>query len=373
MRVVLAPDSFKGVIDATAAAEAMADGVRLARRDADIVLAPMADGGEGTMDILVDALGGVRRRVPTSGPLGDPVEATIGLVREASTAVIELACAAGYVLVPQARRNPLKTTTFGLGRVMRAVVENDIEEIILTLGGSATVDGGAGMMQALGVTFLDKAGRVMPPGIAGGDLVRVQRIEWDKAPANMQHVQITIANDVLNPACGPNGAARVFGPQKGADAAGVETLDAGLSHWADVLEGYAGRSVRHEPGTGAAGGVALPLLALTSATLTPGVDVVGEAIGLADRIGSADLVLTGEGRLDGQSIMGKVVGSVGRMCRAAGTRCVAIVGCTGDEAEQCAAILDGVRTLDAPLEETENRLREVAREVVLSSLEQTRE
>lgn len=368
MRVVVAPDSFKGVLDARAAARAIAVGVQRSHRDAEVVQVPMADGGEGTLDVLVDAARGKRRRVKASGPLGDPVEVTVGLVNQASTAVIELASAAGYTLVPRERRNPLKTSTYGLGEVIRAVVESDIEEIVLTLGGSATVDGGAGMMQGLGMTFVDRDGRVMPPRIAGGELLKISRCTWDRPPANIENVQFTIACDVLNPACGPNGAAAVFGPQKGADPEGVRLLDRGLSHWADLLEQACGRVIRDDPGTGAAGGVALPLLALTSAMIVPGVDLVCDACGLAALIAGADLVITGEGRLDRQSLMGKVVGAVGRLCRAAEVSCVAVVGAIGPGAEECLQVIDRYATLDAPLDQTENRLTEVAAELAATLL-----
>jgi glycerate 2-kinase len=368
MRVVIAPDSFKGVLSAGAAARAIAEGVRRARPQVDISLIPMADGGEGSLDVLVDAARGNRRRVPASGPLGDSVEVAVGLINQAATAVIELAAVSGYTLIPPQLRNPLKTSTYGLGEVIRAVVETGIEEIILTLGGSATVDGGAGMMQALGTTFLDRAGRPIPPRIAGGNLISVSRYIWERPPANIENVQFTIACDVLNPACGPSGAAAVFGPQKGADAEGVRILDRGLARWADLLEGTSGRVVRDEPGTGAAGGVALPLLALTSAVIVPGIDLVSEACGLAAQIAGADLVLTGEGRLDRQSLMGKVVGAIGRMSRAVDVPCVAIVGAAGAGADDCLQVIDKFETLDAPFDQTERRLAEVAERLAATML-----
>lgn len=364
MRVVVAPDSFKGVLTAWQAAEAIASGVRRARPDARVDIVAMADGGEGTLDVLVEAEKGNRRRVAAHGALGEPIEAPVGLIRHATTAVVELASIAGYAMVPASRRDPLKTSTFGVGEVLRAAIESEIEEIVLTLGGSATVDGGAGMMQALGMTFHDRAGRPMTGPICGGDLASILRIHWDHRPANLENVQFTIATDVLNPACGPNGAAAVFAPQKGADAEGVRLLEKGLAHWADLLEGTGGRCVRNEPGTGAAGGAALPLLALTSATIVPGVDLVSEATGLAAKITGADLVITGEGCLDRQSMMGKVVGAVGRMCRAAGVSCAAIVGKTGEGVEECRAVLDRWYTLDGPMERTEERLIEFAKRII---------
>lgn len=367
-RVVIAPDSFKGVLDAPAVANAIAYGVRRARPNCDIVLKPMADGGEGTLDVLVDADGGNRRRARVTGPLGEPVDTVIGLIRQATTAVVELAKIAGFSMVPPNKRNPLVTTTYGIGEILRTIIDSDIEEIILAVGGSATVDGGMGLMQGLGVTFLDRDGRIIKPPSGGGDLERIKTMVWDKPPANLENVRITIACDVFNPACGPNGAAAIFGPQKGADAATVKRLDRGLSHWADVLEAMTGRPIREEPGTGAAGAVALPLLAMTNASLTPGVDLVCEANDLIGAIGSADLVITGEGRLDRQSMMGKVVGAVGRMSQAVDVPCAAITGVTGGGADDCLEVIATYRTLNAPLEQTAQRLSEVAAQLVKEML-----
>ena len=366
MRIVIAPDSFKGVLDARSVARAIEEGVRRAMPLAEIIRAPMADGGEGTLDILVDALQGQRRRLRTTGPTGQPVESSIGLVRDAATAVIESAQVIGYHLVPPERRDPLRTTTLGLGQVIRTTIETGVDEIILGLGGSATVDGGAGMMQGLGFGLVDESGRDLSRGAGGGVLGRISNISWAGPPDLLADVQFTIACDVLNPACGPNGAAAIFGPQKGASPRDVEILENGLSHWADLLEREADRDLRNEPGAGAAGAVALPLLAFANATLVPGVDLVGQAINLTESISEADLVITGEGRLDRQSMMGKVVGAVGRMAHSAGVSCVAIVGTTGDGAEDCLEVIDRFHTLDCDMERTPERLAEtgelVARE-----------
>jgi glycerate kinase len=363
-RVVIAPDSFKGAISARQAAEAIAGGVRRAAPSARIDCAPMADGGEGTLDVLVDAESGVRRRVAAHGPLAEPVDVVVGLIRHVTTAVVELAGVSGYGLIDAPSRDPMKTSTYGLGEVLRAAVETEVEQIILGVGGSATVDGGAGMMQALGLALLDGAGRVLPPHAAGGDLGRIARVAWDDPPPNLHDVPISIAVDVLNPLCGPNGAAAVFGPQKGASAEAVAALERGLAHWADILEALCGRRLRDEPGAGAAGGVALPLVALAEATMTPGVDLVADAVGLANRVATADLVITGEGRLDRQSMMGKVVGAVGRMCRTVGVPCVAIVGAAGEGADDCLGVLDRYVTLGGTIGETRERLERTAAEVI---------
>ncbi len=340
MRIVIAPDKFKGTLSAAAAAEAIADGLHAASRacklgvDLDLRLHPMADGGDGTLECLLAAWGGRRQQTTASGPFGEQVTVPIGLVRDASTAIVESATVIGHALVPANRRDPLAASSFGLGQVLRAVMETGVENILIGLGGTATVDGGAGMMQALGLRLIDAEGRDLPSSIGGGQLAKIHRIAWHDPPANLDSVQFTLAVDVLNPLCGANGAARVFGPQKGADPRGVEILDAGLALWADVLASASGTDARHEPGVGAAGGIALPLLCLAQADVTPGVDLVIEAHRLAGAISTADLVVTGEGRLDGQSLMGKVVGAVARMCHAVDVPCVALIGAVGPGVEQ---------------------------------------
>jgi glycerate kinase len=368
MHVVIAPDKFKGVLDARAAADAIGRGVRAAHPDARISLVPMADGGEGTLDVLMTALGGNRRLVDATGPRGAAVQAGVGLIRQASCAIIEMAQVCGLSLLKPDQRNPLKTTTFGLGQVIRSAIESGVEEIILCLGGSATVDGGAGMMQALGMEFRDLDGRLITEALVGADLSRIGAINWPAQPEGIEQIRFTIACDVLNPACGPHGAAAVFAPQKGADAAGVALLEKGLAHWADLLESLCGRRIRDEPGAGAAGGVALPLLAFLGASLMPGVDLVSEAVSLASKIADADLVITGEGCLDRQSMMGKVVGAVGRMARAVDVSCIAIVGTTGAGVDDCLNALDGWRTLNGPVSETAQRLEDSAARVAQETL-----
>lgn len=365
--IVLAPDKFKTVISAEAACAAMARGILDARPDAGVVRRPMADGGEGTLDCLLAARKGVRRTVPATGPLGLPIDVTVGLIDEARTAVVEMALVAGYALVPASRRNPLIATTYGLGQVLKTVIETGVQDVLLGIGGSATLDGGAGMMQALGMVLLDANGRRMAEPAGGACLPNIRRVVWESPPDGLPDVVIHIAADVLNPACGLNGAAHVYGPQKGATAEMVDLLDRGLANWADVLEHACGRSIRNEPGTGAAGGVALPLLALTTATIEPGVDVVMQANGLAAVMPDADLVLTGEGCLDGQSMMGKVVGAVARLARSVDVPCIALVGKIGAGADAATALLDRVVTLNAPLNQTEARLSAAAAAIVIET------
>lgn len=366
MIILIAPDKFKGSISAQTAADAIADGLYASARarkpplDLDLRLFPMADGGDGTLECLLAAWGGRRQQTTAIGPLGDEIQVPIGLVQDASTAIVEAATVIGHALVPRGRHDPLVASSIGLGQVLRSVIETGVENILLGLGGSATVDGGAGMMQAMGLRLLDAAGRELPRPIGGGHLRDIDRIVWRDPPANLEAVQFTIAVDVLNPLCGPDGAARVFGPQKGADPRGVDILDNGLSHWADVLAKATGNDTRNEPGTGAAGGIALPLLSLTRAAITPGVDLVMEAHRIADAIGSADLVITGEGRLDGQSLMGKVVGAIARMSHSVGVPCVALVGAVGPGVDQFNSLNLRHVVIGGTIEETADRLSDAA-------------
>lgn len=368
MRVVIAPDSFKGSLDARSVAAAIARGIAQARPDVTTIECPLGDGGEGTLDVLLAATGGDRRIVHAYDPVGRPIEVPVGLSPDGTTAIIELARASGYGLLEPHERNPLLTSTYGTGQAIRAAIESGIEKIILCLGGSATVDGGAGLIQPIGMRLIDDAGQTMLDGVSGGHLSRIWRVAWHSPPDHLEDVRFTIACDVLNPACGPNGAAAVFGPQKGADGDAVKRLERGLAHWVSILEHTSGKSLRNEPGTGAAGGAALPLLAFCQTEMVPGVDVVFEAVDLPEKVGDADLVITGEGRLDHQSMMGKVVGSVARLCHGTHVPCVAIVGTVDPTATAATSALDRVYALDCPLDETASRLESIAAQVVRENL-----
>lgn len=366
-RVVVAPDSFKGSLTASEVADALTEGLVAARPHIRVDRCPMADGGEGTLDVLLTARHGRRRRAIAHTPTGDLHEADLGLIDQASTAIVELATIAGLPLVPPAQRRPLELTTFGVGELIHAAIESQVERMILALGGSATIDGGCGLAQALGLKLLDRSGRVLPSPLPPARLGDVARIDANELIARTESVEFTVAVDVLNTLLGENGAARVFGPQKGADAEATALLETNLAHWADILEHAGGRPLRSEPGTGAAGGAAMPLLAFAPASIVPGVDLVIDAVRLADRIVGADLVITGEGKLDRQSMMGKVVGAVARLGRAAGVRCVAVVGTLGDDCDASAAGLDAVHVLAragedlaATIRQTPTRLREIA-------------
>lgn len=329
MRIVIAPDSFKGCLSAREVAQAMAAGVRQVLPHAELDLAPMADGGEGTVQALVDATGGRMIQVPVTGPLGTPTPAFLGLLGDGQTAIIEMAAASGLPLVPPDQRNPLVTTTQGVGDLIRAALDAGARRLIVGLGGSATVDGGAGMAQALGVRLTDAAGREIGPG--GGALRQLAHVDVSGLDPRLAQTEVVAACDVTNPLTGPRGAARVYGPQKGATPEMVEILDNALAHYAAVLAHDLSVDVRDAPGAGAAGGLGAGLLAFLRARLRPGVEIVLEAARLRERVRDAALVITGEGRLDGQTVYGKTPIGVAQVAQAAGVPVLALVGGTGDD------------------------------------------
>lgn len=325
MRVVLAPDSFKGCLSARAVCDALAEGVTRAAPRAALVAVPMADGGEGTVEALVDATGGRAVLCRVNGPLGDPVDAPLGLLGDGHTAALEMASASGLPLVSPDCRDPLAASTCGTGQLIRAALDAGCRDLIIGIGGSATTDGGAGMAQALGARLLDEAGHELPT-LGGGDLHRVARIDPSGLDPRLRTARIRVACDVRNPLYGPTGAAHVYAPQKGASPQQVALLDAGLRHWAQVLARDLGADVAQVPGAGAAGGLGAGLLAFCGATLQPGVEMVIEVTGLASALRGADLVLTGEGRLDAQTAFGKTIHGVARVAAEAAVPVVALVG-----------------------------------------------
>ncbi|HEY8679305.1 MAG TPA: glycerate kinase [Candidatus Dormibacteraeota bacterium] len=332
MRIVAAPNAFKGTLTAPEAAEAMRDGVLAALPDAAVVMVPIADGGDGTVDALVAAAGGVIRRRRVCGPLGEPVEAEYGLIDDDSTAVVEMARSSGLALVPPDRRDPGAATTFGVGELLQHASDAGARRFIVGIGGSATNDGGAGMAQALGYHLLDEGGLELPPG--GLALRRLARIHIGGVHTNWRELEVNVATDVTNPLTGPNGASAVYGPQKGATSALIRDLDAGLKRLAQVILRDLGADVIDLPGAGAAGGLGAGLVAFTGARLRPGAEMVMEAVRLDERLEGADLVITGEGRLDSQTARyGKGPAAVARHARNAGIRVIGIGGSVADEAE----------------------------------------
>lgn len=330
MKVIVAPDSFKGTLSAPEAARAMAAGVRRACPSASVIEFPLADGGEGTAAALVTATGGRLENCRVTGPLGIPVRAHWGrLGPHFDRAVVEMAQAAGLGVVPTAQRDPRRTTTFGVGELLREAAGAGVREIIVGLGGSATNDGGAGAMTALGAGFLDADDQPLPPG--GAALARLARIDLTEFQFPSSTTVIA-ATDVQNPLIGPNGASAVFGPQKGADAAVVAELDAALTHYAAVLRRDFGLDVAHLPGAGAAGGLGAALAAFLGATFHSGIDVVLDTINFEAQAQDAALVLTGEGRIDRQTLMGKAIAGLLARCRRLSVPLIAFGGLVEDGA-----------------------------------------
>lgn len=336
MRVLIAPDSFKECISAVEVAEAMAAGVRAVVGDVEIDLCPMADGGEGTVSATLAATGGEVRTVEVSGPLGEPVWASFGLLgplatsgdrpRSGRTAVIEMAAASGLELVEPVRRNPMITTTYGTGELILAAIDAGATEVVVGIGGSATVDGGCGCAKALGVRFTDAFGKCCRSGLSGGDLMDICHVDLSGRDSRIAATRLLVACDVTNPLTGPEGAPAVYGPQKGASPEMVELLEAGLAHLAEVIRRDIGLDVAHMPGAGAAGGLGAGLVAFAGARLLPGVEIVAQAVGLARRLDDTDLCITGEGSFDRQSLAGKTAVGVARLALAATVPTICIPG-----------------------------------------------
>ena len=329
MKIVIAPDSYKESLSALEVAQAVEAGFRQVFPDADYVLVPVADGGEGTVDAMVAATGGRKETVTVSGPLGEPVEAFYGLTGDGDTAVIEMAAASGLALVPPDRRNPLLTSSRGTGELIRAALDAGARRFILGIGGSATNDGGAGMVQALGARLLDLEGRELDG--SGGDLARLERIDVSALDPRLAECRIEVACDVDNPLTGARGASAVFGPQKGATPEMVQALDANLARLARIVERDLGVAVDAVPGAGAAGGMGAAMLAFFGATLKPGIEIVTAAVDLDDHVRDADLVITGEGRIDFQTVHGKTPIGVARVAKRHGKPVIGIAGSLGAE------------------------------------------
>ena len=330
MRVLVAPDKFRGTLSAREAGDAIARGWLRARPTDAVTVVPLADGGEGTLDALapVDDPDAIRSTRRVTGPLGDPVEADFGI--RGDTAVIEMARASGLELVPVGRRAPLRTTTRGTGELMTAALEAGARRLLVCLGGSATNDGGAGMAAALGGRFLDAEGAPIADG--GVSLATLARIDVGPALERLRGVEVVGVTDVDNPLCGPSGASAVFGPQKGASPEDVVVLDRALAHLAAVAHRDLGADRSSEPGAGAAGGLGFGLLAFTGARLRRGVEVVMEAVGFGDRLASASFVITGEGSFDAGSLRGKVPAGVLEACELAGVPAAILCGVASAEA-----------------------------------------
>jgi glycerate 2-kinase len=362
VRVLAAPDKFRGTLTSTEAAAAIAAGWRRGRPADSVEQLPLADGGEGTLDALVSARGGRVLRERVTGPLGEPVDADFGLVDEGRTGVVEMARASGLALVPEGRRDPLRATTRGTGELILAAARHRPERIVVSIGGSATTDGGAGMAQGLGARLFDASGREIGPG--GAALLELDRVDVSGIDPAVRACGFLVASDVDNPLVGPQGAAAVYGPQKGASAGDVELLDRALARYAEVLRRDLGVEVAERPGAGAAGGLGAGLMAFLGAELRPGIDVVMEAARFGERLSGAGLVVTGEGKLDEQSLRGKTVAGVHRAAEDAGIRVLVVCG-------QATVQPEGVRVeslvqvfgIDRALHDTRPALEELVTDV----------
>jgi glycerate kinase len=378
-RILVAPDSFKGTLSATEAALAMGRGVRRALPRASVRLHPVSDGGEGFIEALVPVLGGTFVRTEVHGPVsGQRVRARWGIVGKGTTAVLEMASAAGLTLVPPGVRDPCVTTTFGVGELIRSALDRCVSVILIGIGGSGTNDGGSGMAAALGVKFLDSSGAPLPQG--GGSLSDLARIDTTGLDPRLAHTGMTVACDVTNPLTGPNGASCIFGPQKGGDPAAVALLDRALHRYADLLRTDLAVDVETIPGSGAAGGLGAGLMAFCNATLLSGIDVVLDATGFDSALAASDLVLTGEGRLDAQTGRGKAMSGILRRAGSAHVPVAAVVGSIDRAGGEyvgeggfiaLAALDDGSVTTGAAMTDAARILEERTRSMVLTLASQT--
>jgi len=321
--ILVCPDSFKGTLSAIEAANAMTRGIRRVMRHAEISILPMADGGEGSVEALATGTRGRMIRIPVRGPLGEPTKATLLFLPE-KTAVVEMAQAAGLLLTPPDKRNPLKASTYGVGQMIAVALKRGSKNIIVFTGGSATTDGGAGMAQALGVRLLDEHGKAIPPGGAG--LLHLAHIDALPLRSRLHHVSVLGATDVLNPLLGKRGSARNFSPQKGATPGDVKILEKGLTILAKVVKKDMGMNIRSIPGSGSAGGTGAGLVAFLEAALVPGAPLVFDILNLDRHLAGASLVLTGEGSLDHQTSMGKLIS---QLCRRARQHRVPVIAFAG--------------------------------------------
>lgn len=328
MKIVIAPDSFKESLTAYEVCIAIEAGFKRVYPHAEYIKIPVADGGEGTVQSLVDATQGQIIKLPVTGPLNLPVEAFYGILGNSKTAVIEMAAASGLHHVPMHLRDPKITTSFGTGELICAALDAGVNKIIIGLGGSATNDGGMGMLSALGVRFTDEQHNVLEA--SGATLQKIKHINVDAVDPRLANCEILVACDVDNPLCGELGATQIFGPQKGASKSDVELLDAGLLHYSECIKQQLNVSVATIPGAGAAGGMGAALLAFTNASLKPGIELVLSAVGFSQHMTGTDLVITGEGRIDNQTIHGKTPVGVAKIAKQFSIPVIGVAGCLGN-------------------------------------------
>lgn len=352
MKAVVAIDSLKGSLSSMEAGNAIAEGIYRADAEAKVEVRPLADGGEGTVDALVQGMNGSLRKVRVTGPLGDKVDAAYGIIEEEKMAVIEMSAAAGITLVPDEKKNPLFTTTYGVGEMIRDAIEKGCRKFVVGIGGSATNDGGIGMLQALGYDFLNSKGNAVPYGAKG--LEDLAEIRKEHVLPELAQCEFKVACDVTNPLCGPLGASAVYGPQKGATPEMVPEMDQWLADYAKLAANCSERADAEHPGTGAAGGLGFAFLTFTNAVLESGIKIVLEETKLEQYIQDADIVITGEGRLDGQTAMGKAPVGVAKLAGKYKIPVLAFAGSVTKDARKCNEegihaffpILRGITTLE---------------------------
>ena len=350
MQILISPDSFKGSLSARQAADAIRAGIAHVLPEAHLVTLPMADGGEGTVEVLLDNLGGTMERVWVNGPLGEPVEACYGLLSDGITGVMEMASASGLTLVPEGKRNPLLTSTYGTGQVIKALLDRGCQKIIIGIGGSATNDGGAGMAQALGVRFLNGSGESVCP--CGGNLDSIEKICKADLDRRLGEVEIWVACDVDNPLLGQQGAAHVYGPQKGATPEMIEKLDRNLAHFHDVIVRDLKIDVADEPGAGAAGGLGAGLMAFAGGRFISGVELIMDMVHFDQALHNADCLCTGEGKLDLQTLRGKVVAGMVKRAQKLGVPTFIFAGeIAGDSSWEAQELVVSFSIAEGPAEQ----------------------
>lgn len=333
MKVVIAIDSLKGSLSSMEAGMAIKDGILAAKPDAEVIVKPLADGGEGTTDALIEGMNGERIDLTVTGPMHTPVDAYYGYLKDTNTAVMEMASAAGITLVPDSEKNPLLATSYGVGEMINDAIQRGCRNFIIGIGGSVTNDGGIGMLKALGVRFLDENGE--DAGEGGQALAKVARIDVSGMNPLLKECHIQVACDVNNPLCGENGSTYVYGPQKGVTEDMKKTLDEAMAHFARVTSETLENDYMNTPGAGAAGGLGYAFLAYTGAALTPGIELILDAVGLEEELSGADVVVTGEGRLDFQTAMGKAPVGVARLAKKYNAKVIAFAGSVTKEATAC--------------------------------------
>lgn len=368
--IVLAPDSFKESMTAKEVCLAMEKGIKKANDKINCIHVPMADGGEGTMQSLIDATNGKAYSIKVVGPLSNEVEAQYGILGDGEVGVIEMASASGIHLVPKEKRNPLITTTYGTGQLIKACLDKGVKKILIGIGGSSTNDGGAGAIEALGAKFLDEEGREI--GFGGGNLGKLKKIDLSNFDERLSKIEIEVACDVNNPLCGEKGASNVFGPQKGATKEMTLVLDNNLRHYADIIKEQCGKDVINIPGAGAAGGLGAGLLAFLDGKLKKGIDLVIKYSGLEKKIKFCDIVFTGEGSIDYQTKFGKTPIGVARLAKNYGKPVIALAGKVGDNIDDLYengidsifGIMRGITSIEEALENGKENVEKASENIM---------